>query len=276
MHIAIVSRQGQINKLYRHIIDLNRKVDKTQSYPQKSVSSPKRTDKTGDGTVINCINNSGETLYAYMCVRVGNGATSNDPPYIVLPEIDDDIELSLYGSLLNEVADGGTCFVKISGKMFFRIFHGSSLIWCGELLYPLENEVATKGLVCNKESNGNYIDLPIGRSLEKEEDRTVIVETIPVGGSNNGPDTAVTWVKASLESGSPSTSADGQTISVGERILILSGSNVGINLYESLIPLAWVKEGTPGIVGVSACTNRGKLIYIFNGASYLAPYAVYK
>jgi hypothetical protein len=175
-----------INKLYRHIDTLQRSIPQQISQSQRGTSIP-RSGKTGDGVVICCVNATGETLLPYMCVKVENGADVKDPPTIVFPEIDDDSELALYGSVLNAPGDGEDAFVQISGKMIFRIAGGSETIIVGEMLYPLENEVGTKGRVGNIASGLD--DLieggPLGRSLTLEDSTTELVEVVPTTNVTN-------------------------------------------------------------------------------------------
>lgn len=270
---------NEAKKIYRHIASLNRNQQTPVSQSQRGVSV-NRSGKTGDGVVINCINNTGTTLDEYMCVKLVSGNTVLDPPYVIFPEIGDDPELALYGSVLNYSENGKIALVQISGKMIYRISGGSELIVIGEILYPLINQtdfdpltdIDNRGYVGNKASGSSDLltNSPIGRSLSDEDATTVIVEVAPVSASPDDSSIKVATVASTANlttlSGIPSP-IDGITLVADDIVLAKNQSTVADRKLYKVQSGAWEDLGQPEVVIVKRGTTNGRLVFMLTAAN---------
>lgn len=225
--------------------------------PDRPHFSPKKL-RSDAIVIVEAVNNTGVTLSAYQCVALDDGALANDMPNVIFPTINDDPELTQYGSVLEDCFNGGICHVQISGSAYLQVYQSNAnKILIGEIVYALDNQTNKAGLVINKASGDpdTISKIPLGRCIMDQATDTVLLRVHlsgPGGGSTadldivqNATTVRVFGTTVTQPSGNPGGTIDGTSWAVlDKKKVLLMGETQSINgVWTVNLTGNWTKVG---------------------------------
>jgi hypothetical protein len=276
-----MSRDGDFVKLMRRVQRLE---DASRIKVTRGLSkfTPERSGLKDGGVLIIGKALTGDFIDSadtFTCAKIFNPEYTTDQYFLDYPDIDDDDETTMYGSVISKI-DDSEYVVQISGKCLFKIPSTATNIRIGDKIYPLINDDAvdiTRGRVGSKRDFEGYTTAAsIGRALSIRDPfvESQLVEVL-VGGVSGGLQNSIgVRVRYTGSTYAGLQTIDGITVSDGNAIL----TSLGIYKASSddwTPQLIFDTSNLYLIIGVAEGTLYGKTFFMRNSSGTLIGMGAY-